>query len=66
MGNNKLRIIHLEASNYGDHVVSTSVVDPDPEQVGSGTFLASSDPTKNTTDMKKNLHNCVKFVIKRG
>ncbi len=53
MGNNKLRIIHLEASNYGDHVVSTSVVDPDRKQVGSGTFLARSDPTKNTTDMNK-------------
>jgi hypothetical protein len=53
MGNNKLRIIHLEASNYGDHMALTSVVDPDPEQVGSGTFLARSDPTKNTTDMKK-------------
>ncbi len=56
MGNSKLRIIHLEASNYGDHTVSTSVVDPDPE-------LQIRQRIRPTW---KNLHNCEKFVIKSG
>ncbi len=65
MGNNKLRIIHLEASNYGDHVVSTSVVNSDPEQVGSGTFWPGRI-RQRIRPTWKNMHNCVKFVIKSG